>query len=219
MRLILETWRYILYHKIQHPSVQWVNATQRGSQSDWSLGMLINVIYNTRPPLPWCWHYNLWRFIVNVIMTIGALVCMYVYWGVQLELSWYVNLFGSLSAEHDSMVEMFEMLWDLVCLLNFELCHQGFKSSPKFSLQIKVLQKPYFPSEFQAETLYVCPKPCFGRHTYRDSAWNFHHKCDFWHCIFFARLFRRARETFVIKNIYIKSLTGRETLKKKFQIT
>ena len=26
-------------------------------------------------------------------------------------------------------------------------------------------------------------KPCFG-HTYKVSAWNSHHKCHFWHCIF-----------------------------------
>ena len=29
----------------------------------------------------------------------------------------------------------------------------------------------------------MCPKPCFG-HTYKVSAWNFHHKCDFWCCVF-----------------------------------
>ena len=46
---------------------------------------------------------------------------------------------------------------------------------------ICVLQKSYFLSEFQAETLHVCP--CFG-HMYQVSAWNSHHKCDFWHCIF-----------------------------------
>ena len=39
------------------------------------------------------------------------------------------------------------------------------------SLKICVLQKSYFLWEFQADTLYVCPKPCFG-HTYKVSAWN-----------------------------------------------
>ena len=28
----------------------------------------------------------------------------------------------------------------------------------------------------------MCQKPCFG-HTYKLSAWNSHHKCDYWHCI------------------------------------
>ena len=35
-------------------------------------------------------------------------------------------------------------------------------------------------SEFQAETLYVCPKL---------SAWNSHPKCDFWHSIFLGDFF------------------------------
>ena len=46
-----------------------------------------------------------------------------------------------------------------------------------------VLLKSYFLWEFQAETLYVCPKHGFG-HTYKVSAWNSQHKCHFWHCIF-----------------------------------
>ena len=46
-----------------------------------------------------------------------------------------------------------------------------------------ILQKSYVLLEFQAETLYACPKLCFA-HTYKVSAWNFHHKCDFWHCIY-----------------------------------
>ena len=32
---------------------------------------------------------------------------------------------------------------------------------------------------FQAEAMYVCPPKA-----YKVSAWNSHHKCDFWHCIF-----------------------------------
>ena len=31
--------------------------------------------------------------------------------------------------------------------------------------------------------LFVCPTPCFG-HTDKFSAWNSHHKCDYWHCVF-----------------------------------
>ena len=58
-----------------------------------------------------------------------------------------------------------------------------FASSPKYSLEICILLKSFFLWEFQAETLYVCPKPCFG-HTYKVSAWNSQHKCYFWHCIF-----------------------------------
>ena len=46
-----------------------------------------------------------------------------------------------------------------------------------------VLQKSHFLWAFQAETFFVCPKLCFG-HTYKVSAWNSHHKCDYWHCIF-----------------------------------
>ena len=52
------------------------------------------------------------------------------------------------------------------------------------SLKICVLQKSYFLWEFQTETLYVC----FG-HAYKVSAWNSHHKCDFWHCIFLQDYF------------------------------
>ena len=37
---------------------------------------------------------------------------------------------------------------------------------------------------------------CFG-HMYKVSAWNAHHKCDLWHCIFFARLIWRARKMLV----------------------
>ena len=36
---------------------------------------------------------------------------------------------------------------------------------------------------FQLELKFMHPKLCF-RHTYRISAWNSHHKCDFWLCIF-----------------------------------
>ena len=56
--------------------------------------------------------------------------------------------------------------------------HWRFVSSPKFSLEICVSNKSYFVWEFQAETLYVCPKPSFGQ-TYEVSAWNSHPKCDF----------------------------------------
>ena len=49
------------------------------------------------------------------------------------------------------------------------------------ALEICALQKSNISWEFQA--LYVCRKPCFGR-TYKVSAWNSHHKHDFWHCIF-----------------------------------
>ena len=38
--------------------------------------------------------------------------------------------------------------------------------------------------------------PCFW-HTYNFSDWNSHHKCDFWCCLFFARIFWGARETLV----------------------
>ena len=46
-----------------------------------------------------------------------------------------------------------------------------------------MLPKSYFLGAFQAETLFVYPKPYFG-HTYKVSAWNSHQKCDYWHCIF-----------------------------------
>ena len=39
--------------------------------------------------------------------------------------------------------------------------HQRFASSPKYSLEICILLKSYFLWEFQAETLYACPKPYF----------------------------------------------------------
>ena len=64
-----------------------------------------------------------------------------------------------------------------------------FASSPKCALEICVLQKSYFWWEFQAETLHVCPKPCF-RHTCKVSAWNSHQKYDFWHWIFSRDYFR-----------------------------
>ena len=49
--------------------------------------------------------------------------------------------------------------------------------------------------EFQAETLSVCPKPRPRfRHKRKDSAWNSHHKYDFWH---FAKLFWRALKMLV----------------------
>ena len=51
------------------------------------------------------------------------------------------------------------------------------------SRALHVLQKWYILWEFQADTLYVCPKPCFG-HTYKVSAWNSQRKSDFWHCVF-----------------------------------
>ena len=70
-----------------------------------------------------------------------------------------------------------------------------FRKLSKYSLEICVLRKSYFLWEFQAETLYVCPKPCFGQ-TYKVSAWNSHHKCHFWLNIF-ARLFWRACEMLV----------------------
>ena len=76
------------------------------------------------------------------------------------------------------------------CLLmylldNFIECDDGgcFASSPKYSLKICILLKSYFWLEFQAETLYVCPKLCFG-HRYKVSAWNSRQKCYFCHCIF-----------------------------------
>ena len=59
----------------------------------------------------------------------------------------------------------------------------------ELSKQICVSPKSYFFWEFQAETLYMCPKQrcpkhlCFG-HTHKVSAWYSHPKCDFWHCIF-----------------------------------
>ena len=40
------------------------------------------------------------------------------------------------------------------------------------------LQKSYFVWEFQAETLCVHPKPCFG-HKYKVSAWSSQHKSDY----------------------------------------
>ena len=63
--------------------------------------------------------------------------------------------------------------------------HRCFASSPKYSLEICVLRKSYnfLCWEFQAQNLYLCSKPCFGQ-TYKVSAWNSHHKCDFWCCIF-----------------------------------
>ena len=46
--------------------------------------------------------------------------------------------------------------------------------------------------EFQAETMYVCPKYRFG-HTYKVSAWNSQHKCDFWHSIFSRDYLKSSR--------------------------
>ena len=34
---------------------------------------------------------------------------------------------------------------------------------------------------------------CFG-HTYKVSAWNSHHKCDFWHCIFMQDYFGEVQK-------------------------
>ena len=58
----------------------------------------------------------------------------------------------------------------------------------RYSLKICVLQKSYFLWEFQAEASYVCQKPCFW-HLYKIWAWNSHHKCDFWHCLFLKSYF------------------------------
>ena len=57
------------------------------------------------------------------------------------------------------------------------------------ALQNRLSKFVYCRSRFSYEnfklklTLCVCPKPCFG-HTCKVLAWNFHHKCDFWRCIF-----------------------------------
>ena len=63
-----------------------------------------------------------------------------------------------------------------------------------FSRNLNII-KIVFLWEFQAKTLYVCPKPCFG-HTYKVSAWNSRHKCYFWHCVFsrdyFGELAKRS---------------------------
>ena len=52
-----------------------------------------------------------------------------------------------------------------------------------FSRNVRICKNLTLLWEFQAETLYVCPKQCLG-YKYKDSAWNSHHKCDFLHCIF-----------------------------------
>ena len=56
-------------------------------------------------------------------------------------------------------------------------------------LEMCVLHKKYLWWEVQAETLYLCPKPCFG-HTYKFSDCNSDHKCDFWCCVFSREYFR-----------------------------
>ena len=67
------------------------------------------------------------------------------------------------------------------CFTNISLALQDI-------LEIRALQKSYFLWEFQAETFYVCSKPCFG-HTYKVAAWNSHHKYDFWHYVFLRDYF------------------------------
>ena len=42
--------------------------------------------------------------------------------------------------------------------------------------------------KFQADTLYMGPKPCSG-HMHKFSAWNSHHKCNFGYCIFYRDYF------------------------------
>ena len=56
-----------------------------------------------------------------------------------------------------SVVSIRPMVWGLF--------HKCFASSPKYSLEIYVVQKSHFLWAFQAETLFVCPKPCFGTRT------------------------------------------------------
>ena len=56
--------------------------------------------------------------------------------------------------------------------------------------------------EFQGETLYVCPKPCFG-HTYKVSPWNSHHKYDFWHCVFSREKLESAWNLRETRPVYI----------------
>ena len=62
--------------------------------------------------------------------------------------------------------------------------------------KICVLQKSYLLWEFEVVTLVVCPKPCFG-YMCKVSAWNYHHKCDFWHCVFSGDYFWKARYALV----------------------
>ena len=63
---------------------------------------------------------------------------------------------------------------DVGCFINVSRALQNIHST---------LQKSYLLWEFHAEILYVCPMPCFGN-TYKVSAWNSPHRCDFWHYIF-----------------------------------
>ena len=54
----------------------------------------------------------------------------------------------------------------------------GCFTNVSWALQNIQCQKSHLWWEFQAETLYVCPKPCFG-HTHKVSAWNSYKKFDF----------------------------------------
>ena len=51
---------------------------------------------------------------------------------------------------------------------------------------------------FQAETLYVCSKPCFG-HTYKDSAWNFHDINVISGVVYFRDIILESSQAFVNK--------------------
>ena len=51
--------------------------------------------------------------------------------------------------------------------LNSRGCFTNVSRAPKYSLEICVSMKSYFLWEFQTETLYVRPKPCFGHTKFR----------------------------------------------------
>ena len=52
-------------------------------------------------------------------------------------------------------------------------------------------------SSYENVKLKLCTCAQSIGHTYKVSVWNSHHKCEFQYCVFFARLFWRARETLV----------------------
>ena len=80
-----------------------------------------------------------------------------------------------------------------------------FMSSPKCSLEIFVLQKLYLLWEFQAETLYMCPKPLVWAHVQRVSS-----KLSLWMWFLvlyiFTGLFWRARGI-LVKKTQVPSIT------------